>query len=251
MTVEPDRTVLVECWQNFTNARERTCQAGTRDRTGHRKLKQQNLIDRAVPMLRGPTTQVAAADQPGVVVVGAEVGSAGMRNLQSQERNVGLQEFGGDHRSYVLVGLKLDHQLHPFAHERLRVAHGGLGTVSVIQNDQLYLGPFGGLGDTLRDSAGEREFLALAGVADAIPLGSGQPNFQAVLLVADSPHQAALLQREEDAIRGRQIQSRTPGNLFEPERLLHVPKGIEYIAGSGHGAAKILTGGPGVCHVVS
>ena len=83
-------------------------------------------------MLLRPAAEVPAADQPGLVVVGAEVGRARMRHLDRDQRNAGLAVLRRDDRRDVLVGLELDHEVDLLAHEHVGVALRDLGVVAVV-----------------------------------------------------------------------------------------------------------------------
>ena len=76
--------------------------------------------------------EVASADQASLVVVRAEIGRAGMRHLDRDERDPCLAILGGDNRRHVLIGLELDDQIHLLADEDVGVPLGDLRAVSVV-----------------------------------------------------------------------------------------------------------------------
>src|SRR5204863_434094 len=81
-----------------------------------------DLVELAVALLLRPPPEMAAADQPGLVVVRAEVGGAGVRHLERDERDPGLAVLGGDDRRDVLVGLELDDEIDFLPHQDVRVS---------------------------------------------------------------------------------------------------------------------------------
>ena len=130
--------------------------------------QQDDLGDLRRAMLLGPAPEVTAADQSGFVVVGAEVGRAGVRHLDRDERDVRFAVLGGDDRGDVLVGLELDDEVHFLAHEDVGVALRDLGAVAVVDADELdALGRRGPL-QAGRDLLRELVVGALRGVAKPI-----------------------------------------------------------------------------------
>src|SRR5262249_59226728 len=90
------------------------------------QLDQKNLVHVSVPVLLGPTSQVASRNQAGLVVVGAEVRRPRMGNVDGDEGNLRLHVFRRDGLGYHLVGLQLDHQVDALADQVVRVSQSNL-----------------------------------------------------------------------------------------------------------------------------
>ena len=58
---------------------------------------------------------MTAGDQPRLVIVRPEVGRAGMRNVDGDDRNARLVIGGGNRRRDSFVGLKLDGEIDALA----------------------------------------------------------------------------------------------------------------------------------------
>src|SRR5262245_30407854 len=93
----------------------------------------------AVPMFFRPPPERPPPDQAGVVVIGAEVGGAGMRNLHGNHWYVRRYKLGRNHRSHALVSLVLHHQIYPFADQMLGVAQRLARAVTVVHDNQVHL----------------------------------------------------------------------------------------------------------------
>ncbi len=130
--------------------------------------QQDDFGDLRRTMLLGPAPEVTAADQSGFVVVGAEVGRAGMRHFDRNERDVRFPVLGGDDRGDVLVGLELDDEVHFLAHQDIGVALRDLGAVAVVDANELDTLGGGGPLHAGRDLLGELVVGALRGVAKPI-----------------------------------------------------------------------------------
>src|SRR5581483_8430220 len=96
------------------------------------QFDEQNLIDLAAPMFLGPAAQVVARKQAGLVVVGAEVSGAGVRNIDGDERDVSLHVLGGDGGRDDFVGLEFDDQVDLFANQVVGAAQSDLGLIAIV-----------------------------------------------------------------------------------------------------------------------
>src|SRR5215510_11065481 len=84
---------VVDVRQRFLDSHHRSCQSGPREQTGPRKLKKNDVIDLALPVLLRPTTQITASRQARGVVVRSEIARAGMGNMNGNYRNSGLDKL--------------------------------------------------------------------------------------------------------------------------------------------------------------
>ena len=96
-----------------------------------------DLVDFAVPALLRPAAEVPAADQAGLVVVRAEVGRAGMGDLEGDERDLRIAVFRRDRCRDVLVGLELDDEVDLLTDQDLGVALRDFRVVAVVDADEL------------------------------------------------------------------------------------------------------------------
>ena len=84
-----------------------------------------------------------------------------------------------------------------FADQVVGAAQGDLGLVTIIDDDQLDLGPLGRARQPGTDFAVERGFLPLRGVAEAVQPAAANLRRQAVVVLDDLVQKAALVQRVE------------------------------------------------------
>src|SRR5262245_49318061 len=82
--------------ERFDDAREDAARSRTHQRAGTGELEEQNLVDLAVPSALRPAAQIASGEHAGLVVVRAEVGRAGMRNVDGDNRDTRLEVARGD-----------------------------------------------------------------------------------------------------------------------------------------------------------
>ena len=90
-----------------------------------------------MPIFLYPTAKIAAGDQTRFVIIGAVIGSAGMRNIDGDQGNAGFAILCRDNRSNLLIGLELDDQVHFFAHQQIGVVLRDLRVVAIVQRNQL------------------------------------------------------------------------------------------------------------------
>ena len=86
-------------------------------------------------MFFDPTAQVTSSNQAGFIVIRAVINRARMWNVDGDHRDVCIPIFRGYHGRNVLVGLELDRQIHPFAHQQIGVALGGFRVVAIVNSD--------------------------------------------------------------------------------------------------------------------
>src|SRR4029453_18830592 len=85
----------------------------------------------------GPRPGMTAADEARFVVVGAEIGGAGGRHFDRDERNARFAVLRTDDRRDVLGGLELAHESDLVWHEDAGVALRDLRVVAVVDADEL------------------------------------------------------------------------------------------------------------------
>ena len=137
VAVEIRHPALLELREDLLHADEHAGQPHLRQAAGALERDQHDLVDVGMPVLLRPSSEIAAADQPGLVVVRAEVGRARVRHFDRDQRDVRFAVLGRDDRRDVLVGLELDDQIDLFAHEDVGVALRDLRVVAVVDRDEL------------------------------------------------------------------------------------------------------------------
>ena len=93
VSLSPASTPLIRAWTRGS-------------RTG--QLQEHDLIDPAAPAGAGPLTEATPGEQPGLVVIGPEVGAARVWNVDGDEWDVCLEILRGDRGSDGLISLELD-----------------------------------------------------------------------------------------------------------------------------------------------
>ena len=144
VAVEVGDAALLELREHFLHPDQHAGQPHLRQAAGALERDQHDLVDVRVPVLLRPPAEVPAADQPGLVVVGAEIGRARMRHLDRDQRNVGFAVLRRDDRRHVLVGLEFDDQVDFLPDQDVGVALGDFRVVAVVDADEL--DPLGGGG---------------------------------------------------------------------------------------------------------
>ena len=157
---------VVQVAQNFMYSRQHPADPRLRYRPGTRQLDHEDFFHRKVPVANRPAAQVASADQPCLVIVGAEIRGTRMRNVDRDHRNARLQESPGNGRSDRFVRLKLDGKVDLLADQLLGVAQRDLGVVPVVQDHQFHVGSFGGAYQPGGDFPRKRGVLTVRGIAD-------------------------------------------------------------------------------------
>ena len=185
---------------------------------------QHDLVDAGMPVLLRPFAEMAAANQPGFVVVRAEIGGAGMRHFDRDERDVGLAILGRHNRRDVLVGLELNHEIDFFAHQDIRVPLRDLRVVPVVHRDQL--DPFlrRGALQAGRDLLRELIIGALRRVAEPERLLFERPQVRTIQILAYLLDHAAALERVQQAERHTLRQPAPCRHLTERQRLAGGPE---------------------------
>ena len=168
-------------------------------RSRARELENQDLVDLPVPARVRVLAQIAAAEQPGLVVVGAEVRRARVRDVDRDQRNARFEILRCDGGRDRFVGLKFDDEIDLFLDQVLRVAQRHLRLIPVVDDDQLEALAFGGAKQPGVHLAGKRAVLPLRRVPDAEPLSRPDHRHEAVMLVVDLLHEPAVMQRVEQA----------------------------------------------------
>src|SRR4030095_4734559 len=92
---------------------------------------------RRLPLLPRPATEISTADETRLIVVRPVVGGTGMRNLDRDERDVGLAVFRRYDRCDLFVGLELDDQVDFFSYQHVGVALGHFRVVAIVDANQL------------------------------------------------------------------------------------------------------------------
>ena len=160
---------------------------------------QQDLVDLAIPDLARPLPQVPPGEQPGFIVVGAEIRGAGMGNVDGNQWDLRFVVLGRNRRRHRLVGLKLDHQIDTVADQQLRVLEGNLRLVAVVDDDQFESLALGGAHESAMDLLAKRAVLPLRRIADAVPLAPADLGGEPVPVAFDLLDEAAVPEREEQA----------------------------------------------------
>ena len=142
-----------------------------------------------------------AADEAGLVVVGAEVGGAGVRHFDRDERNARVAVLRRDDRRDVLVGLELDDEIDFLAHQDVGVALRDLGVVAVVDADELDALRRRGALEAGRDLLRELVVGALRRVAEPERALLERAQVRAIEVLADLFEHAAPLQRVEQPER--------------------------------------------------
>ena len=122
VAVHADNPAALRHAQHLADSALHAAYTRLRQRSGAVQLHQQNLIGLAVPMLLRPTSQIMSRHQPGLIVVGAEIGRARVRNIDRDERNARLQVFAGDGGRNQFIGLELHYQVHLLFDQVVRAA---------------------------------------------------------------------------------------------------------------------------------
>ena len=120
-------------------------------------------------MLNGALGEGVSSQNSGAIIVCSIKTCARMWNFDCDDWNPGLDQFGGDSRCTVLIGLEFDHQIDSFADKYLGIAYRDRGTVTIAQFNQLDSRIERRASDAFGHQTREGKLLALRGVADAVP----------------------------------------------------------------------------------
>ena len=213
-----DPTVL-ELREDFLHSHQHAGQAHLGKAAGALEREQDDLVDVAVPVLLGPAPEVPAADQAGLVIVRAEVGGAGMRHLDRDQRDVRFAILRGHDRGDVLVGLELDDQVDLLAHQDVGVPLGDLRVVAVVDANQLDALSRGGALEPGRDFLGELVVGALRGVTEPMEPLPQRPDIRSVEVFTHLLDHPAALERVEQPERHALGEPAPRRDLAERQRL--------------------------------
>ena len=198
---------------------ERAAHARAHERARAGELQQQHLVHPSLPVAPRPLPQMASCEQPGLVVVGPEVGGAGMGHVDGDERDASLHVRGGDGRRDGFVRLEFDDEIDAFANQVLGGSEGHLRLVAVVEHDQLDILAIGGALEAREHLARKRGVLALAGIADPVPPAPSNLRREAI------PRRVDLLDHS-DVVEGVQQAEAQPlaetgalDDVAEPQRL--------------------------------
>ena len=144
VAVEHDDRHRVGAVQRLLHSGDDAFAARADETAGPHELEQQNLVDLTGPAGLRPLAQIAAGEQPRLIIVGAEVRRARMRNVDGDERNVRFEILRRDRWRHGFVGLKLDDEVDLLLDEMLGVAQRNLRLIAVIDDDQLETLALGG-----------------------------------------------------------------------------------------------------------
>ncbi len=168
--------------------------ARTHEAAGTRELEQQHLVDLRRPAGLRPLAEVAAREQPGLIVVGAEVRRTRMRDVDGDERHARLEVLRRDGRSDRLVGLKLDDEIDLLLDEQLGVAQRDLGLIAVVDDDHLEPFALGRHQQPRMHLAGKRAVLPLRRIPDPEAPVRSNLDHQAIVPFVDLVDEAALME---------------------------------------------------------
>ena len=228
VAIERDNLAGLRNADHFADAAHHAADARLRQRSGALQFDQQNLIDVAVPVALRPASEEAAADESRLIVVGAEIDRAGMRDVDGDERDVGFHIFGGDGRGDHLVGLEFDHQVDLFFDEVVGVAQCDLRLIAVVDGEQFDVLAFGGARQAVAHLAIERGVLALRGIADAVEPPPADFGRQPVVILADLIQEAALVQRVEQAETHALVVAGASHDIAQAQYVARGLKGLEH-----------------------
>ena len=155
---------------DLANAREHAPHPRGRERPRAGELDQQDLVHAAVPLLSRPSRQMPSGEEPGFVVVRAEIRRPRMRNVDGNQRDVRLAVLRGDGWGDGLVGLELDDQIDAVPNQELGVLDRDFRLVAVVHDDELDVFTLGGLDQAGMHLARERAVLSLRAVPDPVLL---------------------------------------------------------------------------------
>jgi hypothetical protein len=114
-----------------------------------------------------------------------------------RERDTWSVDLVCQHRRHMLIDLKFDHQIHPVAHEFVRVAQRCGTVVTIVERDQVNPRRRGGSLQAVCHGFRKRHFRRLTAKTEAYLLGVRQQSIQSVLRLG---HIAAMHKCFEDAI---------------------------------------------------
>ena len=219
VAVEMRHLAVFEMREDLFHADQHPGQAHLRQAAGALERDQDDLVDLRMPVLLGPASEEAAADQPGLVVVRPEVGRTWMRHLDRDERNVRLAVLGADNRRDVLVGLELDDEVDLFSNQNVGVALGDFRVVPVVERDQFDALRGGGALEAERHLLRERVVRSLRGIAKPVEFLFERPQRTAIEVFADLVDHAAPLERVEQPERHALRQTAPGRDIAQRQRL--------------------------------
>ena len=164
--IETDERRFHDLGQLGAKAVDEAGEAQFKQRACDRKFDENELLDFAVPVFTCPTAKSAAANEAGLVIVGAEVGGAGVGHLNRNDGDIGGEELGCDDRRDALIGLEFEDEVDAFADENVCVTQCFARAIAIVERDQLDVFAGGGGNHAARDFACEL-CVALRSKADA------------------------------------------------------------------------------------
>ena len=167
------------------------------ERSGTRELENQDLVHLSVPARVCVLAQIAAAQQPGLIVVGAEIGGARMGNVDRDQRDARFEILRRNGRRDRFVGLKFDDEVDLFLDQVLRVSKRHLGLIPVVDDDELEPLAFSGAKQPGVHLTGKRAVLPLGRIPDAKPPPRPDHGHKAVVSLVDFFYEPAVMQRVE------------------------------------------------------
>ncbi len=205
--------------QDLADARHHTAQPRVRQRPRARQLDEDDLVHLAAPALAREAPEAASGQKPRLVVVGAEVGGSGVRDVDRDHRNPRLEVARGDGGGDRLVGLELDHEVDAFPDQELGVAQRRLRLVAVVHHHQLDVLALGRRQQARAHLARERARLALVGVADAVAPAAPDLGGELVAVALDALEEAAVVQRVQQPEAEPLGEARALHHVAQPQRL--------------------------------
>ena len=219
------------CAHDFGESGEEAADARLGEGARAVEFDDEELVHFAVPVAFGPAAEVVAAHESGLIVIGAEVGCAGVRDVDRDEWNVGLEVFSGDVGGDDLIGLKFDGEVDFLADEVIGAAQGDLGLVAVVDGDEFDLFALGGALEAAGNFAIKGGVLALCRVADAVEAAAAHFGGEAVAVFADAVEKTALVERVEQAETHALVEASAGDDVAKAQDFAGGLEGLEHTRG--------------------
>ena len=199
--------------QKRAESNQNPCEPHARQISGARQLKQDDLVQFRVPVFLYPSAEVTPGNQTSLVVVRAVVGGARMRNINCNQRNASFAVLCCDNWGDILVGLKLDDQVHFFADQEVCIVLRDLRAVAVIEGNQF--NPLRNRRSLQADGnlPGKLIVGSLCGIPEAIQFLLPRPKARLIEVLPYLFHHAAFLERIEQPKHHRLRQATPRGNF--------------------------------------
>lgn len=184
---------------------------------GFGEVKAEDPVDFAGPLVEGMGGKSLAGFDADAIVVDAEVGGVGMRDVDGDEGDVGCGDLVADDGGDFLLDLELDDEVDTVVDELFGVADGGGAVVVVVEDEEVDAdGGCGGF-EALGDFDGEGHLGTLAGETETDLFGRGDVAVHAVRGVREV---AAVDEGFKDAVDGGLGDARLAVDGFEGHRLI-------------------------------